>query len=337
MAVLPTGTATGVGSMPGENPAESASIIVGELGFGHVAELPARGPGADMLGRTAAFLVDLSLDLVGNDYQLTAARSRITQRATGFLSADLDALEEAWHRAGLIGSGQPCKIAVCGPFTLAGTVALRGGHKLVHDRGAWTDVLGSLAEGLANAAADLERRLGCAAVVQIDEPLVDRVIVGQIAPLTRLDVNPPIPGPDVAKALGELVEYVERPAILHHCGTRTPWELLHHNIFDGLSMDFSRVREADWDELGRFLDAGHTLLAGLVPTARPRSELPVEHAMAPLVQTIDRIGFGRETLAKQIIVTSACGLAGADPGWATQALRLASAAADAFADDPSAL
>lgn len=337
MAALPAGAASGVGSMPGLNPAESASIIVGELGFGHVAELPDRGPGADMIGRSAAFLVDISLDLVGNDYQLTAAHSRITQRAKSFLSADLDALEEAWHRAGMIGSGQPCKIAVFGPFTLAGTVALRGGHKLVHDRGAWNDVLGSLAEGLATAAADLERRLGAAAVIQIDEPLVDRVIAGQIAPLTRLDVNPPIPAPDVAQGLGELVAHVGRPAILHYCGNDVPWELLHDNMFDGLSVDISRIRESAWDELGQYLDAGRTLVAGLVPTGRPARELPVERVVEPLVRTVDRIGLGRDVLARQVIVTPTCGLAGADPRWAMQALRLCSQAAAAFADDPSAL
>ncbi|WP_018178978.1 hypothetical protein [Jongsikchunia kroppenstedtii] len=337
MAALPAGMASGVGSMPGENPAESASIIVGELGFGHVAELPARGPGADMIGRSAAFLVDMSLDLVGNDYQLSAANSRITQRAKGFLSADLDALEEAWHRSGLIGSGQPCKIAACGPFTLAGAVALRGGHKLVHDRGAWNDVLGSLAEGLAAVAADLERRLGAAAVIQLDEPLVDRVIAGRITPLTRLDVNPPIPAPDVAQALSELVAHVGRPAILHHCGAEVPWELLHNNTFDGLSVDFSRIGEAAWDELGQYLDAGRTLVAGLVPTGRPVAELPVERVVEPLVRTLDGIGLSRDVLARQVIVTPACGLAGADPQWAAHALRLCSQAAAAFADDPSAL
>jgi len=337
MTALPAGVASGVGSMPGENPAESASIILGELGFGHVAELPARGPGADLIGRSAAFLVDIALDLVGSDYRLTTANSRITQRAKGFLSSDLDALEEAWHRAGMIGSGQPCKIAVCGPFTFAGTVALRGGHKLVHDRGAWNDVLGSLAEGLATTAADLERRLGCAAVIQLDEPLIDRVIAGQITPLTRLDVNPPIPVPDVVQALSELTTHVGRPAILHYCGADLPWELLRSNTFDGLSIDFSCIGESDWDELGQYLDAGRTLVAGLVPTGRPVRELPVERVVEPLVRTIDRIGLNRDVLARQVIVTPTCGLAGADPRWVTQALRLCSEAAAAFADDPSAL
>ena len=43
------GVATGIGSMPGTDPMEAARIVVGELpDFPHLAELPARGPGADI-------------------------------------------------------------------------------------------------------------------------------------------------------------------------------------------------------------------------------------------------------------------------------------------------
>ena len=49
--------ATGIGSLPGTRPAEAARMVAGELpDLAHVAELPARGPGADMIGRTTAML-----------------------------------------------------------------------------------------------------------------------------------------------------------------------------------------------------------------------------------------------------------------------------------------
>ena len=55
----PAGSATGIGSMPGTDPAEAMRVIAGELpGFPHLPELPARGPGADLTGRTAGLLVD---------------------------------------------------------------------------------------------------------------------------------------------------------------------------------------------------------------------------------------------------------------------------------------
>src|SRR5689334_9634345 len=56
----PPGATTGIGSMPGVDPAETAGIVVGELpDLPHLPELPNRGLGADLLGRSAALLVDL--------------------------------------------------------------------------------------------------------------------------------------------------------------------------------------------------------------------------------------------------------------------------------------
>ncbi|HYZ67105.1 MAG TPA: methionine synthase, partial [Mycobacterium sp.] len=50
--------ATGIGSWPGSSPREAAEIVVGELrSLPHLVELPARGVGADMIGRAAALLV----------------------------------------------------------------------------------------------------------------------------------------------------------------------------------------------------------------------------------------------------------------------------------------
>ena len=51
----PTQSATGVGSMPGTDPLETMRLVLGELpDLPFLAELPGRGPGADLTGRTAA-------------------------------------------------------------------------------------------------------------------------------------------------------------------------------------------------------------------------------------------------------------------------------------------
>src|ERR1700678_1637273 len=60
------GTATGIGSMPGENPMEAARTVADELpDLPYLAELPDRGPGADVIGRTAALLVDIPVERAG--------------------------------------------------------------------------------------------------------------------------------------------------------------------------------------------------------------------------------------------------------------------------------
>ncbi len=67
------GAVTGIGSLPGTDPAEAAALVLGELpDLPHLPELPARGPGADMVGRGAALLVDLPVELVPSGWRLTA-------------------------------------------------------------------------------------------------------------------------------------------------------------------------------------------------------------------------------------------------------------------------
>src|SRR5699024_9718921 len=62
-ATIPAGAATGIGSMPGTDPLEAARLIAGELEeLPHLVELPDRGLGADLIGRTAGMLVDLPVD-----------------------------------------------------------------------------------------------------------------------------------------------------------------------------------------------------------------------------------------------------------------------------------
>jgi len=50
--------------MPGTNPAEATRVVAGELpDFPYLPELPDRGPGADLTGRTAALLIDIPVEV----------------------------------------------------------------------------------------------------------------------------------------------------------------------------------------------------------------------------------------------------------------------------------
>ena len=61
---VPAGVAGGVGSLPLADPLEAARLVAGELpDFPHLPELPGRGAAAGMIGRAAALLVDLPVDL----------------------------------------------------------------------------------------------------------------------------------------------------------------------------------------------------------------------------------------------------------------------------------
>lgn len=76
-------TASGVGSWPGSSPYPAAKVVVGELAgaLAHIVELPARGVGADMLGRAGALLIDVAIDTVPRGYRIAARPGAVTRRA----------------------------------------------------------------------------------------------------------------------------------------------------------------------------------------------------------------------------------------------------------------
>lgn len=93
------------------------------------------------------------------------------------------------------------------------------------------------------------------------------------------------------------------------------------------------------DGVGAWLDAGRTLALGLVPAARPEPGRDRDwHDYAqPALGLIDRVGFARTILSRQVLVTPEAGLAGSDPRWARTALGLAKRIAAAFSAEPEDL
>src|SRR4051794_16344870 len=148
----PTGVATGVGSMPGEDIDAVLGTVADALpDLPHLPELPARGAGSDMIGRVAAQLVDLHVDLQPAGWRLVQRAGLDETRARDRLDRDLDALVPA-----LPGYDGDFKVQLTGPWTLAATLELTRGGKAVADRGASRDLAASLAEAgrppLARAA-----------------------------------------------------------------------------------------------------------------------------------------------------------------------------------------
>ncbi|GAC66355.1 hypothetical protein [Gordonia soli] len=330
------GLGTGVGSMPQVAPTQAAEIVTGELDLAFLPELPSRGLGADLIGRMAALLVDIPLDVSSRGYRLSARPSAVSRRADELLRRDLDAIEELWDGAGFIGTARPFKIQACGPFTLAASVEAGGGHKAIRDRGAWTDLVESTTEGLRVHAAEVVRRLGVEVLVQIDEPSVGAVIDGRVTPLSRLDTVPPVPVADVAEALSGLVEKLGHPVVVHSCDTPR-WDLIDQLPAAGFSLDVTALTTADLDGIGGLVDRGALLVAGIVPSTEQSSPLHADEVAGRLAALVDRIGLDREVLARNVIVTPTCGLAGATPMWSVTALGLCARAAQALAEDPTAV
>lgn len=330
--------ATGIGSWPGFNPRRAAEVIVGELDrLPYLPELPARGIGADMIGRAGALLVDIAIDTVPRGYRIAARPGAVTRRAASLLDEDLDALEEAWEKAGGARSGRVVKVQAAGPITLAAELELSNGHRAITDPGALRDLAASLAEGLAVHRAQVGRRMGAPVVVQIDEPLLPAVLAGRISGVTALSPVHPV---DETLAIGlfdELVATVGTEVMLHCCAADLPWKVLQRSVIHAVSVDVGTLGPGGLDGLAEFVDSGRTAVLGLLPALAPDARPSAEEIAAAAAAVTDRIGFPRTVLGSRIGVSPTCGLAGATEAWARAATGLCQRAATSIADDPAAI
>lgn len=314
-------------------------MVVGELAgaLSHIVELPARGVGADMLGRAGALLVDVAIDTAPRGYRLTARPGAVTRRAISLLDEDMDALEEAWETAGLRNAGHVVKVQAPGPITLAAEVELANGHRAITDPGALRDLTVSLAEGVAAHRAQLSRRLETPVVVQFDEPSLPPALGGGLRGVTALSPVAPLDEAVAGGLLDACAETVGGEVLLHCCAPGLPWELLQRSMFGAISVDAGTLSAADLDGIAAFVESDRAVMLGVVATKTPPRRPSAEEVAAAVVAVTDRLGFARSALRERIGVTPACGLAGATPEWARTAIELARKAARMFAEDPDAI
>jgi hypothetical protein len=305
--------------------------VFGELpDLPHLAELPARGPGAELTGRTAALLVGLPVEITPTGWRFAARPGRDLIRARGLLSADLDALEETAD-----GYQGPLKIQVCGPWTLAATIELaRSQDPALADPGAVADLTESLAEGTAAHVNEVRKRVpGAQVLLQLDEPALPRVLAGTVPTASGLN-RLPVPEPADAEArLAAVIQAAGAFPLVHCCGPAVPFGMIMAVGAQAVSFDLSLLRREEQDGLAEAVEAGLGALVGAVPATAPETAQrggtrpPDPGATARrVVELLRRMGWpaasgaGRGAVAGQVVLTPACGLAGAPPEYARAVL-----------------
>ncbi|MGW4925170.1 methionine synthase [Streptomyces parvulus] len=326
------GPATGVGSLPGDDAREAVRTATGTFeDFPFLPELPARGPGADMIGRTAGMLVELYARVEPSGWRLGDRPGRDTKRARAWLGEDLDALEEFTQ-----GYQGPLKVQAVGPWTLAAALELRSGEAVLSDPGACRDLAASLAEGLRLHLAEIRRRVpGARPVLQLDEPSLTAVLRGQVRSASGYRTHRAVDRQLVEAALREVAgaQSGGDPVVVHSCAPDVPFALLRRAGFAGISFDFSLLTERDDEAIGEAAESGTRLLAGVVPGTDAALSDPAGSVMG--VRTLwRRLGLRPELLAEAVTVTPSCGLAGASPAYARRALAQCVRAARSLADNP---
>ncbi|WP_412544503.1 methionine synthase [Longispora sp. K20-0274] len=305
------GSATGIGSHPGTAPADALGVAF-ELPLPYLPELPARGPGADMLGRTMGLLVDMPVELYAARWQLTGRPGKDARRTADLWARDLDALTDAAE-----GYAGPLKLQAAGPWTLAASLQLPIGGAVLRDRGAVRDLVDSLTEGLRQHVAAVSARVpGADVLLQLDEPSLPAVLAGHIGTESGLGVFPAVHVPDATEALARLIAGVGAPVVVHCCAPDVPVALLRTAGAVGVALDLALL--GDIDPLGEALDNGFGLLAGAAPALGRASA----KAAADRIEDLwNKLGLRPADLPGQVVVTPACGLAGSTPEVAGATLR----------------
>jgi hypothetical protein len=326
--------------MPGTDMAEAAEVVLGELPeFPHVPELPDRGVGADLIGRTAALLVDLAVQVVPSGYRVSSHAGADHRRAVDLLRWDLDALQEAREKAGL--TPPVIKTQLAGPWSLAANIELPRGHRVLTDRGAVREFTDSVLEGLAAHVDELRARTGAPVVVQFDEPDLPSVLAGALPTPSGYGTVRSVAEPEARDLLATVIEAAGRltgqPVIVHCCAPRPPIGLLHSAGAGAIAVDAPLLDGAPavlLDEIGEAWDGGTAFLLGLVPALEPATPPTLRGLAEPALRLVDRLGFNRSILAENAVPTPTCGLAGATKAWMRRALSLTRDLGKAFVEPP---
>ena len=302
------GTATGLGPLPGDDPLEAARIVFSELSLPFLPELPARGVGADPVGRTAGLLADLHVEVGTGVWRFVARGGRDEQRAYNALTTDLDAVEE-------VASAYqgPLKLRIVGPWTLASSIELGRGEKALADPGAVRDIAASLAEGLTRHLADIRRRLSGVSrlVLQVDEPLLPAVVAGELSTASGWGRLRSYDTAVIEDGLRQVLGSRNAPGSDDVAGVwlgsaRLESTLLRQAGAAFIGLDGAVLDTVDEDEIGEAIDAGIGLLVACVPLEAQRNDpRPV---MAPVTSLWKRLGFPLKELPRTVMVTPVEGL-----------------------------
>ncbi|RNE48375.1 hypothetical protein [Corynebacterium alimapuense] len=301
-------SAFGLGPLPGGSIKQAADVILSETGdLPHLPQLPTRGLGADAVGATAGLLESIALDRGPRSWIMSDRPQLLTRRAWDQMARDLDECEEAWGTS--LGA---LKIQVTGPWTLAASVELASGHRVITDRGAVRDLSDALIEGTNAHAREVAKRFGAEVVVQLDEPLLAEINTGNLVGASDFNPIRPVNERDLAERLEHVVSGIERPQVLlNQTGYAPLWEVATLSGASTTLLNVDKVRgTAQLDGFGQAVSAGVRIGLGITdPTDRidALGESPRARAVE-VARFWDELGLDRLLLIDRVDVHPRAGI-----------------------------
>ncbi len=291
-----------------------------------------------MVGRTLAMLAQVAPEFAAETTtsgwrlagRATDSRSRAMRRAEAWLSQDIEAAHEGYEGAAAV------KFALAGPWTVAASVDLPNGHRILSDPGAVRDLSTAFSHVCAEQVSRLAR-LWPEIVLQIDEPHLPNVLGARVSTPSGMDRYRAVGGESARAVLAAAIDVVhaqDSRVVLHCCAIPAPIPLLRATGADALSLDLLQQSAAgtagnDEEALGELLESGGGLIAGVVPVF----DEPLPSAVHRPLALLGRLGIALDDVLRQLTISTACGLAGATPAQAREAMvRVAAVAATLAAE-----
>ncbi len=301
--------ASGVGSWPGTDVRGCLGEVRELLGDGHLpylVELPDRGPGADLIGRTAGLLVDLPVDLQPSGWRFVDRPGRDAARTAALWREDIDVLAEVFD-----GYAGDLKVQVCGPWTLGAGLWLPRGERILVDAGARRELVASLAQGVRDHLALVRRAVpGARLVVQLDEPSLPAVLAGRLPTDSGYGRIPAVETEEAISGLRAVLSAADgAETLMHSCATDAPIGLMRAAGPGGLSVDTTVIGRRGWESLAVAVEDGLRLYAGEVGGLGHVAAGDPGSGRTALTAQWDQLGLD-VTLLRRVVVTPTCGLAG---------------------------
>ncbi|WP_394938931.1 hypothetical protein [Psychromicrobium sp. YIM B11713] len=291
--------ASALGCWPGSDSLEAQRIILGELGSPHLpflAQLPERGPGADRVGRSAALLTELPVDLQSFGWRFVQRPGADLRRAHSFLTSDLNVLADV---VGAQDSAVPeLKIQIMGPLSLAAGIHLPLGEKALIDYGARRDIADSLAAGISEHLKAVRAATpGARLTVQFDEPELLRVLHGTIRTVSGYRSIRAVSEHEV-RTLWSIVMGAVRLAGASEIVLAGPADSLSELLVseaDGVAVPETGFGSAEWEALAAAVESGRQPWLGIDSIADP--QLSTRHRAERLWRSWRTIGLPGEALS----------------------------------------
>ncbi|MBB2921130.1 hypothetical protein [Cellulomonas cellasea] len=316
---------------PGEDLLDAQSVVVGDLadtpegldGLPFLVRLPARGPWADATAQAAALLVDMPVELGVHGWKLADRPGHDESRARALVREGLDVLAVAAH-----GYAGPLVVPVVGPLTLAASLYLARGDRVLADAGAVSELAESLGAGLVEHLAAVRRAVpGAALSVVLHEPLLAQVVAGVLPSFSGYSALRPVRAPVAAERLravtgalrGAGAAGVER-VVVHGGSAWSSIATVADSGADAVALAVGGFDERAWERVAELVERGTALWAELPPQASSQCAGPdVAGQAAVLLEPWRRIGLPAERL-RDVVVLAPPVAAGATPDDARGAL-----------------